>query len=458
VTRPSLVWLRRDLRLTDQPALAEAARRGPVVAVHVLDQAAPWALGAAARWWLHHSLAALGRDIAARGGVLVLRQGDAVEELLRAASECDAAALFWCRHDEPAQQAAEARLTAALTAAGIEPAPCRGDTLFPPGSVRGRQGQPLQVFTPFWRAALERPSPPAPVPAPEVFVRPARLPAGASLPELPRPRWWDGLASRWQPGEAGAGHRLDTFLAAGLEGYARERDRPDHDGSSRLSPHLAFGEISPRQIWQAVSAGPQSEATRGFLRELGWREFSRHLLARTPTLPERPLKPEFDAFPWRDDPAGFAAWCRGATGFPIVDAGMRQLWTTGWMHNRVRMIAASFLVKDLLVNWSIGQGWFWDTLVDADLASNAASWQWVAGCGADAAPFFRIFNPVLQGEKFDPDGSYVRTWVPELAHLPGQAIHRPWDHGGPAPLLDHKMARDRALAALRTLRPSPAGD
>jgi len=449
--RPSLVWLRRDLRLGDHAALTEAARRGPVVAVHVLDEAAPWAPGGASLWWLHHSLAALQADIAAIGGVLILRRGEAVGEVLCAAAECDAAAVLWSRHDEPQEQAAETRLSTALAAAGIEPVACRGDTLFRPGSVRGRQGQPLQVFTAFWRCALDGPPPPPPLPAPNRLERPARLPAGTSLPPLPAPRWWDGLQATWGPGEAGAARRLRDFLDGGVAPYAHDRDRPDRTGTSMLSPHLAFGEISPRQIWHAVHRLPASDGARVFLQEIGWREFSRHLLARTPSLPQQPLRPEFSAFPWRDDPDSFAVWCRGRTGFPIVDAGMRQLWHTGWMHNRVRMIVASFLVKNLLIPWQQGQTWFWDTLADADLASNAASWQWVAGCGADAAPYFRIFNPVLQGEKFDPDGAYVRRWVPELAAIPAKFIHRPWDGGGPRPMLDLKTTRERALAAFRRM-------
>jgi deoxyribodipyrimidine photo-lyase len=445
--RPVLVWLRRDLRLADHPAFHAAAAKGPVIAVAIDDSAAPWAPGGASRWWRHHALADLRNRL---GGALVVRTGDTVIQLARLAAECQASAVCWTRHSEPHEQATEAAVATALNGSGTEPLACLGDTLFSPGTVTGTQGQPLKVFTAFWRAVQRLAPPPVPLATP-ILRAPASLPPGDPLPPLPHPRWWDGLAERWRPGEASAHARLERFLADGLNGYADGRDRPDIDGTSSLSPHLAFGEISLRQAWHAIHNRPASPGAEALLRQLGWREFSRHLLARHPSLPDQPLDRRFAHFPWRDDPQGFAAWTAGRTFIPIVDAGMRQLWATGWMHNRVRMVVASVLVKSLMIPWQHGQAWFWDTLVDADLANNAASWQWVAGCGADAAPYFRIFNPVLQGEKFDPAGAYVRAWVPELADLPDKLIHRPWLAGRPAPIIDLGQARERALAAYRGL-------
>jgi deoxyribodipyrimidine photo-lyase len=447
MTTPVLVWLRRDLRLADHPALTFAAGKGPVVAIHVDDPNERWGPGGASRWWLHHTLA----DLSGRlDGALVVRRGDPVLQILSAARECGAALVVWNRHDEPHEQRMETILADALRQEGIASEACASDTLFPPGNILGKQGQPLQVFTAFWRATLAKGPPPSPLPPPRL-TRPAFVPASTADHPLPRPRWWGGLEDTWEPGETGAQRRLSAFLEDEVQTYATLRDRPDRDGTSRLSPHLAFGELSPRQVWHAVAARPQSPGPEALLRQLVWRDFSRHLLARVPSLPDQPLNPTFAAFPWRDDPRAFEAWSRGRTGIPIVDAGMRQLWHTGWMHNRVRMIVASVLVKGLLIPWQRGQEWFWDTLVDADLANNAASWQWVAGCGADAAPYFRIFNPTLQGEKFDPDGGYVRRWVPELARTPPRFIHKPWEAGGPAPIIDHKATRDRALAAFRSL-------
>ena len=330
------------------------------------------------------------------------------------------------------------------------------------------QGSPYKVFTPFWKAMLAAPAPATALPRPEK-LRGIESIDGDTLDDwclLPRnPDWAGGLRENWTPGEDGAAQRLAEFLDQGAGAYARERDRPDLAGTSRLSPHLHWGEVSPRQVWQAtrhaIDAGTAGETSAmAFLRQLAWRDFSVNLLFHWPDFPERSWRQEFDAFPWRDDEAAFAAWCHGRTGYPIVDAGMRELWTTGWMHNRVRMITASFLIKDLLIPWQRGEAWFWDTLVDADLGNNAAGWQWVAGSGADAAPYFRIFNPVSQGEKFDPKGNYVRHWVPEIARLPDAVLHKPWEAPGevlaqagvglgetyPAPIVDHAAARARALA------------
>ncbi|MEE4276811.1 MAG: FAD-binding domain-containing protein, partial [Thermoleophilia bacterium] len=348
-------------------------------------------------------------------------------------------------------------------------------------------------FTPFWRAASGGLRPPDPLPAPKAPAPPAAVPAGLSPADLERDAlkpWAAGFGDEWQPGEAGARARLARLLDDVLPAYADDRDRPDLEGSSRLSPHLHWGELSPRQVWHAVAgrlaeagleaeaaigppswkeAGPSPGLARGaaaFLRQLGWREFAHHLLWHFPDTVAQPLRPAFSAFPWRDEPAGLAAWQRGVTGYPFVDAAMRSLWTTGWMHNRARLVAGSFLVKDLLLPWRAGAAWFWDTLVDADLANNTLGWQWVSGCGADAAPYFRIFNPVTQGGRFDPDGAFVRRWVPELSELPAEWVHEPWEAPGdvlaaagvrlgetyPAPIVDHGEARSRALAAYEVVK------
>ena len=448
---PILVWLRRDLRLTDHPALYHAARQGPVVLVFCQDDQDGRALGGASRWWLHHSLAALGDTV-------TLARGRCESEIPRLAEACGARAVYWNASADPALSATEARVRQALKV----PSECfTGDELFSIGAVRTNAGTPFQVFTPFWRAALALPPPPQPLPrpAPLVLAPCPGLPL-AALELMPKLDWWRRMAELWQPGEAGAAARLADFLDGPVETYQRDRDLPAKPGTSLLSPHLAFGEISPRQIWHAARALPPGDGIHTFLKELGWREFSRHLLARQPDLATIPLRPEFRAFPWRDDPEALRKWQMGRTGYPIIDAGLRQLWQTGWMHNRVRMIVASFLIKDLLIPWQEGEDWFWDTLVDADSANNAASWQWVAGSGADAAPFFRIFNPVTQGEKFDPDGAYVRAWVPELAQLPKAFVHQPWKMGRipgyPPPMVDHALARTRALAAFKGLKDDPA--
>jgi deoxyribodipyrimidine photo-lyase len=460
MTSAALLWLRRELRLADNAALAAALASGrPVLPVFILDETTPgpWAEGGAARWWLHHSLAALAADLAARGAKLVLRRGRIADVLPELVRETGAVCVHAGQPIEPWARAALAGLAPSFGASlGATLHLHRTTTLFDPEAIRTGAGRPYGVFTPFASACLVRGAPPAPRPAPAHIPAPAP-PRSDALEDwrlLPtRPDWAGGLRRAWQPGEAGARARLRRFVTAGLDAYDRTRDRPDIDGSARLSPALHWGEISAAEAWHAAAGdGPGAVAWR---RELLWREFSAHLLRHHETLPEAPLRPEFARMPWRHDPAALAAWQRGRTGVPIVDAGMRQLWQTGWMHNRVRMIVASFLVKHLLLPWQAGAAWFWDTLVDADLASNSAQWQWVAGSGADAAPYFRIINPVLQGEKFDPDGAYVRAFVPELAHLPAAQIHKPWQAGGaagyPPPLIDLAAGRARALAALRQM-------
>ncbi|MGF1641638.1 MAG: cryptochrome/photolyase family protein [Rhodospirillales bacterium] len=474
---PVVVWFRQDLRLADNPALAAAVDgERAVVAVYVLDDETPgrWRTGGAARWWLHHGLAALAADLGRLGAPLVLRRGRAADQIEALAAEVGAAAVHWNGQPEPHWRATDTELERRLAARGVAPRAFTAATLFEPATIVNLQGTPFRVFTPFWKACLAAAPPGPPLPAPRRLRTVSPPPDGDSLADwalLPtRPDWAGGLRDTWRPGEAGARARLRTFVDDHLAGYGRLRDRPEPGATSRLSPHLHFGEVSARQVWHVVQhrmAADPSAAHGGaaFLRELGWREFCTHLLHDHPDLAEAPLQPRFARFPWKDDGTALRAWQRGSTGYPIVDAGMRQLWHTGWMHNRVRMIVASFLVKHLLLPWQWGEAWFWDTLVDADLANNAGGWQWVAGCGADAAPYFRIFNPILQGEKFDPDGAYVRRWVPELARVPARWIHRPWQApplelaaagvrlgaGYPSPIVDHGEARARALAALASV-------
>ncbi len=484
----TLVWFRQDLRLQDHPALLAAVRRrAPVIPVYVLDEAGEgrWPMGGAARAWLHRSLAELARSLEARGSRLILREGDALTELTSLARETGADAVYWTRRYEPASVHRDAGVTRGLRAAGCAAEAFSGSLLLEPERVRNRQGGPFQVFTPFWRTcwSLREGG------ADQGAVRtPARLPRGnlAAPSRWPRSLALDALqlkpAQGWDAdftrdlsaGEAGAKLRLRRFLSGTIEGYATARDHPADDGTSRLSAALHFGELSPEQVWADVAAigrdagvFPAHQGASTFLTELGWREFAYHSLVHFPHAPEQPLRAAFSAFPWAEDPNGdrLRAWQRGETGYPIVDAGMRQLWRTGWMHNRVRMIVASFLVKHLRLPWTLGAAWFWDTLVDADLASNTLGWQWSAGCGVDAAPYFRIFAPVTQSRKFDPQGVYLRRWLPELQALPDHVIHAPWEfplevsaagirlgRDYPEPIVDHATARREALAALQRMK------
>lgn len=473
---PIIVWFRQDLRLEDNPALSAAAATGaPVLPVFILDEVTPgvFAPGAAARWWLHHSLAALADRLARRGAPLVLRRGPVPAALMALVADSGARAVYWNRACEPCMRTQDRCVGAALAARGITAMSFPADLLFEPDAIRTRAGGPFKVFTRFWAACQAAPEPPPPQPAPARLLAPARLPASERLEDWGLcergPEGSHRLRAAWQPGESQAKRRLALFLDTRLERYASARNRPDGDGTSRLSPHLHWGEIGPRQIWHAVRARARQDGVEpgaaAFLRELGWREFAHHLLFHFPDLGQTALDPRFATFPWRDDARALAAWQRGETGYPLVDAGMRQLRQTGWMHNRVRMVVGSFLVKHLLVPWQSGAAWFWDSLVDADLANNALGWQWVAGCGPDAAPYVRVFNPALQGERFDPEGIYVRHWVPELAGLPARFIHRPWTAPAhilaaagvslgrtyPHPIVDHAAARARALAAYGTI-------
>lgn len=470
---PVILWFRRDLRLDDNPALNAALATGqPIVPLYILDEFGEGRrLGGASRWWLDRSLRALASDLRGRGARLILRRGDAEAELHRLIAETGADRVFMNRRFEPDAFARDADIAHALKSEGVE---CRGfnaTLLCRPGAVLNGSGLPYKVFTPFHKALL------AQAEAPQATVAPVAIKVVKGLATEAVEDW--GLhptSPDWSihftgtPGEAGAKAALGHFVEQGLKTYATDRDRPDRAGTSGLSAHLHWGEISP---WRAVAAvrgvaasgqAPSAEAEK-FVAEIGWREFSAHLLHHFPYLPDRAFKVEYDAMPWRDDPAALAAWKAGRTGYPLVDAGMRQLWATGIMHNRVRMVVASFLVKHLMIDWREGEAWFWDTLSDADLASNVQNWQWVAGSGADASPYFRIFNPVAQGERFDPQGAYVRRWVPELARLPDRWIHAPWTapppvlagaevalgRDYPKPMVDHADARERALDALKTL-------
>lgn len=464
----SLVWFRNDLRLADNPALIAGLGSGrPVVPIYVFDDDTPGLrpMGAASRWWLNHSLQALDASLRIRGSRLILRRGPAEQAIARIAAEYGATAVYWNRAYDRGARERDARLKQALNDRNVVAEGLKANLLYEPWEVKTATGGAFKVFSAFWRACRELPSPGATLPAPKTLPAPAAWGASDILAEwnlLPTaPDWAGGLHATWTPGEAAATHRLSTFLDSALASYRQARDLPAVPATSRLSPHLAFGEISPRQIWRAATTRGMSAATEKFLTELGWREFSYNLLFHNGDLSRRNFRPEFDSFPWLDDEDALEAWRRGRTGYPIVDAGLRELWATGWMHNRVRMIVASFLTKDLLIDWRAGESWFWDTLVDADPANNAMGWQWVAGSGADAAPYFRIFNPVLQGEKFDPRGDYVRRWIPELASLPAKEVHRPWEAGQPLPpevyperIVEHAAARDRALIAFRSLKKS----
>ena len=476
---PIIVWFRQDLRLNDNAALAAAAAAGaPLVPVYVLDDetSGNWAMGAASRWWLHQSLKSLDADLRKRGSQLILARGPASSVLADLAQEIGASAIFWSRSYEPWAARLESKIQRDLEGAGVRCRRFSGTLLFEPEDIKSGSGQPFKVFTPFYKACLDAITPAQPNKAPTSIHR---VPDGIDSDQLEawqlqpqKPDWSAGIAAAWTPGEKGATKRLAAFVDGILAKYEKNRDVPGIDGTSRLSPHLHFGEITPRQVWNAVASAADAKNGRldadaeCFLRQIIWREFSNHLLFHWPHFPEKPFRPEFLKFPWRDDARLLEAWQKGHTGYPIVDAGMRELWTTGWMHNRVRMIVASFLVKHLLIPWQEGARWFWDTLVDADLANNSASWQWVAGSGADAAPYFRIYNPVLQAKKFDPQGAYVKAWVPELSKLPHTRIHEPWKASEkvqekarikigetyPEPIVDLADGRRRALEAYEAVK------
>ncbi len=473
---PVIIWFRNDLRLADNPAVDWAARQGcPVICLFILeeDNSGARAPGGASRWWLDKSLRALSEAITARGGSLTLRRGCAdgvISDLVR---ESRATGVAWNRRYEQGACARDADIKGDLRAQGLNVNSFNASLLNEPWSFTTGSGGHYKVFTPYWKAVWSN------YRVPDVLDAPASL-AGPKLPgdaiedwglHPSEPDWSVGFETFWTPGEAGAARRLEQFLDGPVNSYGEDRNRPDMTGTSGLSPHLRWGEIGPAQIWRAVTAAMETGKVddgnaRIFLSELVWREFSYVLLYHHPDLSHENYNRDFRHMPWQENPGPLRAWQRGQTGYPIVDAGMRQLWQTGWMHNRVRMIVASFLTKHLMVPWQRGEDWFWDTLVDADPAANAASWQWVAGSGADAAPYFRVFNPITQGEKFDKSGDYVRKWCPELAKLPGKYLHSPWTappatlsaagirlgETYPRPLIDHMTARKRALEAYETFK------
>ncbi len=476
---PIIVWFRQDLRVEDNPALSAAADSGaPVIPLYIWspEEEGDWEPGGASRWWLYYSLSELEAKLAKLGSPLVVKRGYCLSVLRDFVKEVGAHAVFWNRRYEPATVVRDKNIKGALVNDGIDARSFNANLLFEPWQVLNSKNEPYKVFTAYHKAATSLVSPPAPVDAPRKLKAPQKNIQRVSIADLmllPRINWTKGLEETWQPGEKGAKRNLAEFLSEFVDDYDKARDLPSVVGTSRLSPHLHFGEISPRTIWHAVKESQKSARGRDsrntYLKELVWREFAYHLLFHFPLTTNAPLRTEFERFPWRNDEQLLKLWQQGKTGYPLVDAGMRELWHTGWMHNRVRMIVASFLVKDLLLPWQQGAQWFWDTLVDADLANNTLGWQWSAGCGADAAPYFRIFNPVLQSKKFDPDGEYIKRWVPELKNLPKPWFHNPWQAPAevlkahkielgktyPLPVVDHSFARDRALEAFKQLKALP---
>lgn len=462
-------WFRQDLRLGDNPALCAAAKAGKVLPVYILDEenAGEFRMGAASRVWLYHSLRALNASLE---GALCVYRGDAGKLLLEIAKRCNARAVYWNRCYESWRIARDKKIKEVLAGEGIEAESFNGSLLWEPWEALKDNGEPYKVFTPFYRKGCLKAGPPrTPLPMPENLSL-TRDEEGRGTIEglglLPEVRWDKALAEQWEIGEEGAEKRLDAFLEEGLAQYKEGRNYPAQPYVSRLSPYLHFGEMSPNQAWHAVRLRGENKNTDHFCSELGWREFSYSLLYHFPDLPRRNLQEKFNAFPWRKDKEALTRWQQGRTGYPLVDAGMRELWQTGYMHNRIRMVVGSFLVKNLLLHWHEGEKWFWDCLLDADLANNSASWQWIAGCGADAAPYFRVFNPVTQGHKFDPEGEYTKRFVPELARLPVKHLFSPWDapeeelkkagvalgENYPKPLVDVKKSRERALAAFASLK------
>jgi deoxyribodipyrimidine photo-lyase len=480
---PAIIWFRDDLRLADNPALHAATATGrPLICLYIFEEegVSQRPLGGAARWWLHGALSALHASLDAFGGELVLMRGVAADVIETIISETKAGAVYWNRRYDEASRHVDGHIKTTLKHRDIQVETFNGHLLREPWTVLTKSGTPFRLFTAYWRKVLQSGVPAMPLAKPKMLqfhklprsLMARSLDLGDLALEPKSPDWAGGLRAAWKTDESAAHACLREFLKTDLHDYAEGRDRPHETATSRLSPYLRFGNISPRQIWHTASAAVISGKVQAsqhqldkFLTELGWREFCYHLLYHLPDLARYNVRPQFDAMSWRNDKRSLRAWQRGLTGYPLVDAGMRELWTTGWMHNRVRMITASFLIKHLLIDWRDGEAWFWDTLVDADLANNPANWQWVAGSGADAAPYFRIFNPTLQGEKFDTKGDYIKCWVPELARLPASLVHRPWaakadelDAAGirlgqtyPHPIVDHDDARRRALDAWKEI-------
>ncbi|MCH2191270.1 MAG: DNA photolyase family protein [Gammaproteobacteria bacterium] len=465
-----LHWFREDLRLADNPALYEASQGNELIALFVIPQN----IGGASKWWLHNSLQSLSNDLSKSGVQLILRQGDPISVVPELAQEAGIDLLTWNRVYSPQGVLQGSAIKEALNGSGIKVESFNSQLLIEPTKVLNKQGKAFRVFTPFWKHCLAMLEPPLPLTVPSLKgtsfqLESARLETLGLIPS--QPNWAQSFDALWQPGEQGAIEAWRKFSEGGINQYAQGRDFPGECNTSLLSPHLTWGEIGPNQLWyytQELMAGNQLANENGekFLSEIGWREFSRYLLVHFPQIEKSSFNPLFDDFVWQNKESNLIAWQKGQTGYPIVDAGMRELWQTGYMHNRVRMITASFLTKHLLCNWRSGMAWFWDTLVDADIANNTASWQWVAGCGADASPYFRIFNPILQGEKFDGDGQYTKRWVPELTMLPNKYLHKPWEASEtilktagvelgtnyPKPLVDHKLARELALSRYHEMK------
>lgn len=478
MVRPiTIVWFRRDLRLADHPALDAACRRGgPVIPLFLwpFAEAEPLPWGKASQWWLSQSLLRLQEALGTLGSQLIFRQGPAFPALRTLAQECHADAIYWNRSYEPSAVHAEEEIATQLRDFGLEVQTFQASLLYDPETILTHEKTPYKVFSSFFTACQKHPSPRDPLPAPRSIPAPRKWPRSYPIESLPffAARTLESYGRFWKPGEVAAHDLLAPFLSV-LEHYPQDRDRIATMGTSRLSPYLHFGEISPFQVWHTIRKAAETrgceEAATIFHRQLLWREFASATLYHNPSLPQQPLQPRFRSFRWRHDPEGLLAWKKGRTGYPLVDAAMRQLATMGWIPNRARMVVASFLVKDLLIPWQEGAAWFWDHLLDADLANNAFGWQWCAGCGVDPVPYVRIFHPVRQGERFDPDGTYIREWVPELAALPSRWIHRPWEAPAevlhqagvtigstyPAPIVDHAKARERALLAFRRLPLAP---
>ncbi len=477
----TIVWFRRDLRLQDHPALYTAVQRGRMIPLFIWspDEDGPWNPGEASRWWLHHALASLAQSLEKLGSKLILRTGSSLEVLKELIEETGADALYFNERYEPFSIKIDQEIKRYFQAQvqihpQVQVQSFHGNLLLPPHQILNKQNQPYKVFTPFWKQCLhEGIDPPYPAPTPISSYSSKNL-TSLSLEELkllPVNDWHIKLTAHWKPGEDQAHEQLKAFVDDHIEDYKIGRDIPYAPHVSKLSPYLAWGEISPKQIWhflleQAVTGISYSEGREAYLRQLVWKEFSTYLMVHAPETIDQPLRKEFKAFPWQMSESDLRLWQQGRTGYPLVDAGMRELWETGWMHNRVRLVVSSFLVKHLLISWKEGARWFWDTLLDADLANNTMGWQWIAGCGADASPYFRIFNPITQSEKFDPEGLYIRQWIPELKSLSNEHIHKPWtapksvlEKAGidlgityPYPMIDHPLARERALSAYHSLK------
>ena len=476
-TSKALLWLRNDLRLRDNAALSAACKHEELLIVYILEDMNEWPMGGASLWWLNHSLAALQSDLQEKKQDLLFFRGNPEACLKKLVKEQNIGSVYWNRRYELNLMETDAKLKKSLVDLGVECQDFKGNLLHEPMEVLKKDQTPYQVYTPYWRAQLSVPGHPFRSDAPKKFPSMVALSTKEScslkaLDLLPKIPWDKEIKAHWQPGEKQALKRLQHVLKNIVSDYESQRNIPDVDGTSKLSPYLHFGEISPQLIWDEVVKiyGPaekvKNKNIEQFLKEIVWREFAAHLLYNFPKTDKEPLRDKFLKFPWEDRPKDFSAWCKGQTGYPLIDAGMRQLWQRGWMHNRVRMIVGSFLVKDLRIHWYEGAKWFWDTLLDADLASNSMGWQWAAGCGADAAPYFRVFNPVLQSKKFDPEGNYIRMFVPELKNMPSAWIHEPWDAPAdvllkanvvlgktyPKPIVDHFEEKMLALKAYEQIK------